>query len=149
MPDLKTLVKRTIEGLGQDFKQARADLNVIIAEIRDAIRESTTPEFKLYLSPVREDAQGEVSNLVVEIAETKRDIGAYRISPSGYPIEYGVQAAAFGGFELMGAVADKDELLAHFAEMVSNPGSPLMVFVTYHWRKQKDLKTNSEETVQD
>jgi hypothetical protein len=130
MTDFNALIKQTLAGLTEKFKEACGDLNEMVARISDDIQAVTGVPLKLHLSKSTENISGTQFQLQVHSETGGRAIFSFFVPAKGYPIQI---------LDSKTSMANRSELESVFAEMVSNPDSPLMQNIAFAVRQKQTV----------
>jgi len=124
----------SLDGFNDDFEQAKDDLESVVADLEEEIQGVVAPKsFSLTLSEAFSDADESVFRLVAS-QNWRRDIvtvGSYRITLGGYPIAYGSFDDEEEDFSQEGSLTDRKDLEKHFAHMLGDKNSQLILFVAF------------------
>lgn len=129
--DFEKALAASIQGINDAFDQANNDLGSVVTEL-DAATARITNRFRLGLEVLNEDLDGRVYKVTLKGEKHSVTVGAYRVGPTGYPIQYGIWV---GIWDTRGTLANPDKLREHFMEMAQNTDSTLMRSLAYQLRE--------------
>jgi len=142
MVDFEKLLRESLAGGTKAFEQADADLHDIVIEASQALSRVSQGAADLVLRTLVENLGGVIYGLVIRETGARSSGDAvefYQVPPGGYPIRTGgftdIESDS-PEFHPRLALENKAELQQHFAEMMANPDSPLVVIVAFFMRRQ-------------
>jgi hypothetical protein len=139
MSKFTDILKNTLSHVQSNYDLALKDFRELVSELADAVRQLSEEKRDLRVGEESKDAAQTVMSVYVTqpgMGDTiVARVGDYAIPASGYPISYG-QQTPFGKFEKMGSLDNRGRLEKHFADMLANPTSPIVVQIAFALRKK-------------
>jgi hypothetical protein len=133
MPDFTELLKRSLSGVNDAFNVARTDLNDTVASVDAAVTELTTGVLRVRLQLIENSLEVAVYTvlLVRSTGAHVSRLAAFRITRTGYPIEFGTLGSQF---ETEGLFENRAAIESFFANMLADQTSPLVVQIAFVMR---------------
>jgi hypothetical protein len=136
MVDFTASLLETLEKSREGFEKADNEFRSTLNELNDSIAQVTKGKFSLSFSLLAEEEEGTTYRLDINEGNDSKEIGAYRISLKGYPIDYGDYDQIIERFHSQGYLMSKVHLENHFKAMTENPDSTLMTFIAFKRRSE-------------
>jgi hypothetical protein len=124
MSDFQTALLETLKGVNKAFQAADADLHEEVATASKAVANVTDGKAILELVVFDEHEAGVVYNLTLTAGEQKLPLVSFEIPRKGYPVK-GPRP-----------IPNREELARTFADMATNPDSPLVTKLAFLLRRQ-------------
>ena len=124
MSNFQTVLQETLKGINKAFQVADADLHEEVAVASKAVANVTDGKGALELVVIGEDESGLSYNLMLTTEEKKLQLGSFHVPRKGYPI-----------ITSHGAIPARQELAGLFANMATNPDSPLVTKLAFLLRQ--------------
>lgn len=136
MNDFHSLFAKNLSGINKAFEDADHDLHSTIQVAGAGLLRATKGQFTLMIDPVSEFPKGLVYEFKVGHEKEWQTLGAFRVVPSGYPIESGLwdPAPIFEEFERKLGHESKDVLEKFLERMIENSDSQLMMYLAFKLR---------------
>ena len=134
MSEYKAVLSRTLEGIDESYESAMEDLRLEIGELAEAVADLSKEkgeEVSLSLDVQSRSPDGTVFRLRLTSPQESATIEHLRVTPQGYPIEYGDYVAAVDRFLTKGNLTDYAALKQRFTDILSNKSSPFVVLLGY------------------
>jgi hypothetical protein len=129
------ILRKSLKGINDAFESAKNDLEEVVHELQDAIRDVVSGKnVNVWLDDCLANSEEQIVAVRVGFKFSGREqvvIGYYRITLGGYPISYGTFLDDEERFEPAGNIENRAGLEQHFAEMLADKQSPLVLFLAY------------------
>ncbi len=128
MPNFEEALKSSLLGVNEKFRHADADLHEEVNGASMVIEKLTDGKIRLTLSRRKEDSEGVFYVLRIEPGNKYgEEVGGIKVSSSGYPLGVAARATDVTADEnYLFCLKDRPAIGKYFAELASNPDSPLV-----------------------
>jgi hypothetical protein len=135
MADFEKLLRASLTGVNDSFDTALQEFEKVVEQLSDSVQKTTGRSIRVALELRAENVDGTIYSLTVRNATTGVRVHYYRIAPTGYPIEFGEFDEDRDKFRSRGRLATRIDVESHFAKLLTNRDSDLVLTIAYIMRK--------------
>ena len=134
--DFQALLREAVKSVNDTYQNAVDDLLALCSQLDAAVATISGNTLRIKVVELSDSPEEVAYEMQLhDLTKHLHSFYMYKVTVSGYPITFGPRGAGSNFNGLEGKAMTRDDLSQHFAELLTNGRSPLVIQISFALRK--------------